>query len=622
LRANKPDNLELIIDVDPAIPSMMNTDVSKLKKIMHHLITNGLKYTREGGVYVRVSTTPEKYGVNLQIEVTDTGIGMTYEEQERIFERFYQADSGRSRSESGLGLGMAIVQGFVASLGGFILLKSKPGEGTSVHISLPQKTVDETGCMTLAHRDDLCIGAFLHFDKFAHPVVREYYNSMVRNIVRGLGVQMHRVDNAANLEKLRETVHLTHLFVAEEEYDSAPELLEDIGRETLVVVVANSDFKLPAGSNLRIMEKPFYCFPVVSILNTTVHSSEDDEDRQMYCEGIEALVVDDEPMNLTVARNILRRYGMVVSTAASGNEAINMCRKNAYDIVFMDHMMPGMDGIEAMKLIRADKTGRRSDLPVVALTANAVSTARSMFMAEGFDGFVSKPIELIELERVLKNVLPKSAITYRSKADISFETPNRSDKSAAAPIQTETGKAVSLPAQSEAGKPAAAPDAAAGTDTSDIYARLNACGIDTKTALGYCAQDGDFYRQLLAQFVSESGEKLKRIGDYYAAMDLPNYEILVHALKSNAKMIGITHLSEQAKELEFAAKEKRSDYITAHNDPVMEEYRQKVSEISYILGIEADDASGADDEVLDFAPSGDSEGKNDDEVLTFEPTGQ
>ena len=626
LRPNKPDNLELIIDVDPAIPAMMNTDVSKLKKILHHLITNGLKYTREGGVYVRISASQEEYGVNLQIEVTDTGIGMTYEETERIFERFYQADSGRTRSESGLGLGMAIVQGFVASLGGFIILKSKPGEGTTVHVSLPQKVVDETSCMTLAHRDELCIGAFLHFDKFAHPAVREYYNNMVRNIVKGLGVQMHRVDNAANLKKLRDSVSLTHLFVAAEEYDSAQELLEEMAKDTLIVVVADSGFKLPEGSKVRIMEKPFYCLPVVTILNTTVQTAADEDGKSMYCEGIQALVVDDEPMNLTVARNILQRYGMVVSTAASGSESITMCRANAYDIVFMDHMMPGMDGIEAMKMIRSDKTGKRSDLPIVALTANAVSTARSMFIAEGFDGFVSKPIELIELERVLKNVLPKSAITYRTKA-VAAPSAKPSVKPASTPVAA-AGTSPSVSASSDTAQTAkpepveakdvkpveAAQPPETGGGLTDTYARLNACGIDASVGLGYCADDDEFYLQLLTQFVSESGEKLKKIAGFYEAADLANYEILVHALKSNAKMIGIAGLSEHAKELEFAAKEKRSDFIKENNDSVMEEYRQKVSEISDILGISPEESTDdPDDEVLDFAPV------DNDEVLTFEP---
>ena len=126
---------------------------------------------------------------------------MTEEELERVYERFYQADSGRARLGGGLGLGLSIVSGFVSLLGGFMIIKSKPEVGTTVHVSLPQTVVDASSCMSVKNPDKLCLGAFLHFEKFENPAVREYYNSMVLNIVNGLGIQMHRVDNTDNLKR-------------------------------------------------------------------------------------------------------------------------------------------------------------------------------------------------------------------------------------------------------------------------------------------------------------------------------------------------------------------------------------------------------------------------------------
>ena len=203
IKRYKSNDVELIIDVDPSIPSIMNSDVIKLKKILKALITTGLKYTRDGGVYVRISSEKQVYGVNLCIEVTDTGIGMSEEELERVYERFYQADSSRSRMGGGLGLGLAIVSGFVSILGGFMTIESKENVGTTVHVSLPQTVVDSSSCMSVANPEKLCLGAYLHFEKFPNPSVREYYNSMVLNIVNGLGVQMYRVDNEENFRILR-----------------------------------------------------------------------------------------------------------------------------------------------------------------------------------------------------------------------------------------------------------------------------------------------------------------------------------------------------------------------------------------------------------------------------------
>ncbi len=588
LRPHKPENLELVIDVDPAIPTSMNTDVGKLKKILSHLIINGLKYTREGGVYVRISAVPQDYGVNLCIEVTDTGIGMSEEEIERISERFYQANSSRTRSSGGLGLGMAIVSGFVSSLGGFMTLKSSPDNGTTVHVSIPQKVVDNTGCMSVADRERLCLGAFLHFEKFADPNVREYYNIMVKNIVSGLNVRMHRVDNVENLRKLLDSVKLTHLFVADAEYLSNIDLMEKLAKEMMVVIVADSKFTLPEDSKAHIMEKPFYCFPVASILNITI-DDEPDEEGVMRCDGVEALVVDDEPMNLTVAKSIFGRYGMNVTTADSGLEALEKCREKRFDIVFMDHMMPGMDGVETMKRIRSDAARLRNDLPVVALTANAVSTAKEMFLAEGFDGFVSKPIELVELERVLKRVLPLSLVTYVK--------PN----AAAGPKPVE---AVPEPEQKQ---------------EDDFCSKLRELGADPDQGLHYCQGDEDFYRTLLIQFASESVGKRTLMEKALKKDNIPDYEILVHALKSTSKMVGNMSLSEDARALEFAAKEGNEDFVRENHPALMKKYRAFTDGLAALLECEENGSgsdSGFDDEVLEFPAGG-----SDDDVFEFEPCG-
>ena len=595
LRPYKREQIELVIDVDPAIPSVLHTDVSKLRKILRHLIMNGLKYTQEGGVYVRICSEKQEYGINLFIEVTDTGIGMTEEECERITERFYQADSGRSRKSGGLGLGMAVVSGFVASLGGFMTLKSKAGEGTTVRVSLPQKVVDAQSCMSVADSERLALGAYLNFDKFPHPGVREFYNTMMRNIVAGLNVKMHLVDNVSNLVKLTHSVQLTHLFVGENEYKQSGKLLEELAEKIMVVVVADSSFRLPAGSGARIMEKPFYCFPVAALLNTIPGS--ESEEGSLYCRGVRALVVDDEPMNLTVARNIFRRYGMEVSVAASGQESIDLCRENRYDIVFMDHMMPGMDGVEAMRRIRSDGGRDNGTMPIVALTANAVSSAKEMFLSVGFDGFVSKPIELVELERVLKRVLPKSVLTYEKKAETVTDAPAETVKEE--PLKTEP----------------AAEDAAQDMPGDAFSEKLAAYGIDTKVGIGYSAGDEDFYRILLEQYVKESGEKQEKLEHFLTEKDLKNYQIIVHALKSTSRTIGNAGLSDHAKELEDAAKAGDLDFITAHHDTVIEEFRTVVDGIAGVCGISQE--SGDGEEVLEFSPEGSLE--TGDEILEFAP---
>ena len=574
IKQYKSKNVELIIDVNPSIPAVMNSDVAKIKKILKALITNGLKYTQKGGVYVRITTVSHAYGVNLCIEVTDTGKGMTEYELEKVYDSFYQADSSRSRQGGGLGLGLAIASGFVSLLGGFMTIDSKPDVGTTVTVSIPQRVVDPLSCMSVAAPDKLCLGAFLHFEKYDHPAVRDYYNSMVLNIVKGLGVQMHRVNNAENLKLLHSTVHLTHLFIAEDEYNDNVDLIENLAKEMVVAVVANEDFVPPKTSRVKVLEKPFYCFPVVSILNSTVDTKEE-RIKMLRCEGVKALVVDDESMNLVVAKSIFGRYGMKVSTVTSGQESIDICREKVFDIIFMDHMMSGMDGVEAMKRIRTDVSGLNGSVPVVALTANAMSSAKQMFLNEGFDGFVSKPIEIDELERVLKQVLPKSAMSF---VDVDGQTESLPDEP-----EEETKPALK--------------------NEKDFIVELRKSGIDTDAGLKYCVGDKEFYKSLLVQYATESAEKIGMMKKYYIVRDWHNYEILVHALKSTSKMIGITDLSEKAKALEKAAKNNEENYILQNHEAMIRDYGQIAGEIKSKLIY--NDEDNADDDVFEFEPEND-----------------
>ena len=610
----KPEHLELIVDVDAACPAMMVTDVPKLKKIIWHLVSNGLKYTKEGGVYVHIFTVTQSYGVNLCIEVEDTGIGMSREEREHVLEHFYQGNSGRTRSTSGLGLGMAIVSGFVKALGGFMIINSEAGKGTKVKVSIPQEVIDPSKCMSLSSKDDISIGSFLHFDKFNNLQVREFYNVMVKHIVQGLGVVMRWVETPDKLRELTDNMQLTHLFVGEEEYTQNSELIDSLAKRMIVAVIANPNFSQKAGSKIKILPKPFYCFPVVTLLNQDPSLEENREGRLM-CNGVKALVVDDEPMNHMVAKGIFTRYGMEVFTASSGKESIAMCETGDYNIIFMDHMMPEMDGIEAMKRIRTVLSRRHMEMPIVALTANAVSTAKKMFLREGFDGFISKPIELSELERVLRKVLPKELCT-----DV-YDT----EEEGAVALQ-----ALAAPALEDAS--AALPGTGEDRPLSPLE-QIAALGVDTQTGLYYCQKDEDFYRQLLLEYASSGSKKRQDADGFCADKDYPNYQIIVHALKSTSKMIGALSLSDRAKELEDAAKTSNGEFIQAHHEAVMAEYTRLVEGITKAFDIpgkteaanEEENAEimefSPEGEVMEFAPdkSGSDTGGGNDEILEFLP---
>ncbi len=551
LKPYKRKDIELVIDVDPALPAIMRTDMGKLKKILWHIIVNGLKYTKEGGVYVHMTCTRQSYGLNLCVDVSDTGIGMTEEELERVYERFYQSDSGRTRTSGGLGLGMSIVRGFVRALGGFITIDSKAQSGTNVHISIPQEIVSDQPCMSVGNKGDMFIGTFLRYSKFKNPYVRDHYESVIRNMAGNLKINFLRVDSIEELNALYESRHFSHAIVGEEEYLLDQDYMEDLAKKLILIIVADDDLILPPGSEAVVVRKPFYCFPIINVLNTErdkLHLSTG----RMSLSGINALVVDDEPMNLTVATNIFERYGMKTDTALSGQEAIDMCKEKKYDIVFMDHMMPQMDGIETVRRIRLEAGLNRQDTAFVALTANAVSTAREMFASEGFDGFVSKPIVLAELERVLRNVFPASAISYEGD-----------DAAEAGSTENKTGE-----------RPQS-------RDPMDV---LREAGITVESGLDYCMDDKELYREVLMEYAMDGESRISELDGYYAAADWENFKIRVHAVKSSSKTIGADRLSRSAAMLEQSSADENEGAIKALYPEFLSEYRRISGVIKELYG--------------------------------------
>ena len=334
---------------------------------------------------------------------------MTRKVQESASKGFYQANKKRNRSTGGIGLGLNIVYGFTHAMVGFVKITSAIGKGTKVRVVIPQNVIDPTPCLKVDHSRVGDVLFYVLNEKYKVPAVREFYRDMAMHIARGLKVNLYAASGRDEVEKSLEEMNVTHIFMGVEEYDQMSEYFDDLaGIGIKVVVCAPDGFEVNRNSACIVMPKPLYGFPVVKVLNGLAGSegvtSEDDRAKPVF-EGIRALIVDDEPMNLVVATGIFGDYRMITDTADSGREAIQKFYEKDYDVVFMDHMMPEMDGIEAMKRLREIAEDAGKEVRMIALTANAVSGSREMFLNEGFDGFISKPIDIPDFERVMKTVL-------------------------------------------------------------------------------------------------------------------------------------------------------------------------------------------------------------------------
>jgi CheY-like chemotaxis protein len=251
-------------------------------------------------------------------------------------------------------------------------------------------------------------------DKYKVPRVRDFYRSMAANLASGMRVPLYPAQTLKEVEDLRAKKDVSFIFMGQEEYEENPQYFDELSKEDVVVAVsANPGFKANPGSGVLIMPKPLYGYPVVRVINegrnvTDLENSEGGE-RPLFS-GVKALIVDDEPMNLVVATGLFREYEMFIETARSGKEAVKKFREGSFDVIFMDHMMPEMDGVQAMKLIKEAAHEMNKNVIIIALTANVVSGAREMFMKEGFDGFIAKPISTADFERLMVRELRRTGL--------------------------------------------------------------------------------------------------------------------------------------------------------------------------------------------------------------------
>ena len=345
LQTNR-QHLEMVFDIDPKLPAVLIGDAEKISHVLKILVENSIKFTEEGGLNVRIGYRQETYGINLIVDIYDTGIGMTDVQLTKMYDDFYQADTGTTRFANGLGLGIPIAKGLLNAMGGFIHFDSKNQQGLHAHIVIPQGVVDQRPCIVLEHADQLCIGCYFNPEKYVCDEIRDYYDGLILNLIKGFNIQGYQAHNFDGLLQLQRNHALSHIFIAQPEYEENSSYYEKLAETLPVIIIAEREFVLNSGSKLLVIHKPFSALSVANLLNGEKGERGFAEyqaagRKPFVCLGVEALAVDDEEMNLVVAKGVLGSYGIEVDTCLSGREAVEKCENYTYDIIFLDHMMPG-----------------------------------------------------------------------------------------------------------------------------------------------------------------------------------------------------------------------------------------------------------------------------------------
>ena len=448
----KKKSLTFTVNVDKAIPRILDGDEYHIRQVMMNILNNAIKYTERGGVTVTIGfETIDNYNILLKCAVTDTGIGIKADDLEYIFMPFEHVEASRKFSADGSGLGLPIVQKLLQLMDSDLKVESVFHKGSTFSFDIKQNVVK-------------------------WEPIGDY----------------ERAFSMASVHQ---------------------------GRKFM------QSFQAPEAK---------------------------------------VLVVDDADVNLLVFANLLKKTRIKIDTASSGLEMLQMVRMKHYHMIFLDHRMPGMDGIEAFHNMKKMTDGLNFNTPVIALTANAVLGARQLYIDEGFNDYISKPVDTVRLEQILLEYLPEDLI-IRGEDMIDDETPTQNPS----PIAQDTSPEYDI---SESSQP---------EEATSPY--KNIPGIDYEAAVTNCGVEETFV-QALEIFYNTLDKKADEIETYERDKDIKNYTVKVHALKSAARLVGALELSADAKYLEECGDKNDVAEIEAKTPALLSKYRGYKEVLAKVFG--------------------------------------
>jgi CheY-like chemotaxis protein len=387
--------IDLIVDDDPLMPREMIGDVTRVKQVAVNLLSNAVKFTKQGHIAfsVAVEQTGDKQ-CKVRFAVRDTGIGIRREDIPLLFGNFSQLDTRKNRGIEGSGLGLAISKKLVELMDGEIHVESVYGKGSRFSFYIMQRVENFSPAVVLQPDEDRCAAVWVSNAEKKRSLSEKLTKLCVRHEI---------LDGANNLGRY------SHVFFERDNYAA---VRDKACQNTVLIALmdkATGESGLPP--SVQTVYTPLTSLTVAKLLNKCTCADTDDISADttsaLRLSNVRVLVADDNAINLMIAENLLLSYGGEVDTAESGAEAVERVKAGDYDIVFMDHMMPEMDGVDATRIIRSLPGEKYARLPIVALTANVVGDVRSMFLQSGMNDFLAKPIGIRELESVLQAWLPR-----------------------------------------------------------------------------------------------------------------------------------------------------------------------------------------------------------------------
>lgn len=408
-------NVELINYVETKIPKNLLGDALRFKQVLSNLISNAIKYSNTGNILVDVSILQQQETqITLKVCVSDEGIGLTREEQDELFSPFNQADSSNTREHEGTGLGLAICKGLVERMHGEIGVVSEPEKGSTfwftARLGIDKRQPAVSQLVNLSEYRILLCGenpaSLRQIDNLLHE-----WNSNTQSIpaIHDCFPILRDARNNNN------SFDLLILDIAPSERKIPPVLLNNLAEQlniefncTLIACCTPAHQRLFRAhldkSPILFINKPIAYDSLLQVLGRQldlhIKDMREQDEEEASRPSVSVLLVDDNLANLQLASELLRGLNTQVTQANNGKQAIDICNENEFDVIFMDIQMPGMDGMETTRHIRALEQGKRRT-PIIALTAHTITEQKAELLLAGMDDCISKPVNEAQLAHII-----------------------------------------------------------------------------------------------------------------------------------------------------------------------------------------------------------------------------
>lgn len=516
-RIQDPDIL-FLTDINPNIPLKLTGDEVRIKQILMNLLGNSVKFTKKGNIKLEADWSFIDNGeTTLTFKVSDTGIGIKPDELPGIFTEYKQADKKLNRTVTGTGLGLAISRNLARQMGGDITVDSQYGKGTVFTVKIKNKVKNYEPI------------AVVHENNKHNVIIYETDENILSNL-RSIFKKLDVLYSICKVpDEIKDVKKCTHILFR-------TKFRKDIGRiyntlDPKPHVIEVTDLAGRSGDS-PVESRPIF-LPLISLNIADFLNGEfgreynvSDVKNVVTAPDANVLIVDDNATNTAVAKGLLAGYGMKIDTADNGADAVQMVKTKKYDIVFMDNMMPVMDGTEATKIIRSTPGPYFRRLPIVALTATVSRTTKDEFLNNGFNEYLSKPMDLNKLDAILHKYLEHKMIKSVRPANIKAE---------------------------------------------DVIGDTRDSAIDFNTGIQQLGGSRQTYVQILNIFANDIKKKQAVLPQYINENDTHAFTIDVHALKSAAANVRADKLSTMAAEMEELGKKTDIQTIYAKADSFFEE---------------------------------------------------